>query len=358
MKTAGTARKKVELRERFLKYAQEHAVNDRIPTVAEFRKALGVTNYMLLDCMNELIKEGQIYRKSRKEGTFLSWHQKKFVVGLFDGSGEKGFVNLPAWMSGFYRAFTRNEDFLLRIVPGARPEDLPAAVRQFGLDSVVWCSMSEKNQAAILDSLPKKIREKIICALVSTMPCPVPLTEFNSINVDYDYWPREYVRAAARRGCRCFLMVSQRDRICESMLDEMCVQGMEWHPECLVSDPDELPDKLPDLIRKYPIDAVRCAGGMQHSFALAVKNMPGFHPFMPVFGSENIYRQMKKDYPWLNTAFLFEHLDDFYERLGLLTGKAAIELAVSGKVFKSRLIRMNYSKEYKTEIKKKERTEK
>ena len=67
---------------------------------------------------------------------------------------------------------------------------------------------------------------------------------------------------------------------------------------------------------------------------------------------------MKKDYPWLNTAFLFEHLDDFYERLGLLTGKAAIELAVSGKVFKSRLIRMNYSKEYKTEIKKQERTEK
>ena len=151
-------------------------------------------------------------------------------------------------------------------------------------------------------------------------------------------------------------MVSQRDRICESMLDEMRVQGMEWHPECLISDPEDLRRKLPELVRKYKIDAVRCAGGMQHCFALAVKNMPGFHPFMPVFGSENIYRQMKKDYPWLNTAFLFEHLDDFYERLGFLTGKAAIELAVSGKIFKSRLIRMNYSKEYKTELKKQERT--
>ena len=91
---------------------------------------------------------------------------------------------------------------------------------------------------------------------------------------------------------------------------------------------------------------------MQHSFAHAVKDMPGFRPFMPVFGTENIYRLFRKDYPWLNTYFIFEHLDDFYDRLGFLTGKAAIELAVSGQTFKSRQIRMNYSKEYKAEIKK------
>ena len=115
MKTAGSARKKVELRERLLKYASEHAENDRIPTVSELREALGVTNYLLLNCMNELIREGLLYRKSRKEGTFLAWHQKKYVIGLFEDCGGSGFVDIPAWMSGFYRAFTRTDDFLLRI---------------------------------------------------------------------------------------------------------------------------------------------------------------------------------------------------------------------------------------------------
>ena len=295
MKTTGTARKKVELRERFLKYAQEHAVNDRIPTVAEFRKALGVTNYLLLDCMNELVREGQIYRKSRKEGTFLSYHQKKYVVGLFDNtSGGKGFVDVPAWMSGFFRAFTRTEDFLLRIVPLSKAENLPEAIRQFGLDSVVWYTTASGNNPFV-DSLPEPIRKKVIYASVCMKAPAAPLGEFNTIEIDHDYWPREYVRAAVRRGCRNFLMVSQPDRVCETMLDEMQKLGLSWHPECLISDPEELPEKLPELVRKYKINAVRCAGGMQHCFALAVKDMPQFQPFMPVFGTETMYRQIRKD---------------------------------------------------------------
>ena len=352
MKTPESARKKVELRERLLNYAREHAENDRIPTVAELREALGVTNYLLLNCMNELIREGLLYRKSRKEGTFLAWHQKKYVIGLFEDCGGSGFVDIPAWMSGFYRAFTRTDDFLLRIVQCPTAEKLPAAIRQYGLDSAVWFATTEKNQPGIVESLPETTRAKIICALVTMKADPVALPRFNSIRIDHDYWAREYVRAAVRHGCRNFLLVAPPDRVSEIMRQEIKKAGLVWHPECLISDPEDLREKLPGLVRKYKIDAVRCAGGMQHSFALAVKNMCGFHPFMPVFGSENMYRLMKQDYPWLNTAFIFEHLDDFYERLGFQTGQAAIELAKSGKPFVSRSMRMNYSNEYKTEIKK------
>ena len=354
MKTAGSTGKKVELRERLLSYAREHAVNDRIPTVAELRKALGVTNYMLLDCMNELIKEGQLYRKSRKEGTFLTTHRKKYVVGLFDTSSEgKGFVDAPAWMSGFFRAFTRNRDCLLRIVPYSKAEKLPEIIRQFGFGSIVWYSNKSQNTADILAELPETVRDKIICShicFVNNQNAELP--QMNGIGIDYDYWPREYVRAARRRGCRHFLMVSPRDAVCEIMLDEMKKQGMPWHDECLISNPADLPKKLPELVQKYKIDAVRCAGGLQHSFALAVRNMPGFHPFMPFFGFENRYRQLKEDYSWLNAAFIFEHMDDFLERLGFLAGQAAIELAETGKPFVSKLIRMNYSKEYEIELKK------
>ena len=154
MKTSKAASKKVELRERLLKYASEHAENDRIPTVSELREALGVTNYLLLNCMNELIREGLLYRKSRKEGTFLAWHQKKYVIGLFEDCGSSGFVDIPAWMSGFYRAFTRTDDFLLRIVQCPTAEKLPAAIRQYGLDSAVWFATTEKNQAAPSCAVP------------------------------------------------------------------------------------------------------------------------------------------------------------------------------------------------------------
>ena len=55
---------------------------------------------------------------------------------------------------------------------------------------------------------------------------------------------------------------------------------------------------------------------------------------------------MKRDYPWLNAFFLFEHLDDFYDRMGFLTGKAAFELILNGKPFESQALKMNFSQTY------------
>lgn len=347
MKTAESARKKVELRERFMHYATKHAENDRIPTVTELRKALGVTNYMLLNCMKELAREGLIYRKSRKEGTFLSVHKKKYVVGFCDSHFEKqGFIDLPAWMSGFTRAFTRNEDFLLRFVRCSTLKKLPAVIRQYGLDTLVWYTSGPEDLRSSICSLPQEIQNKLILAPVNIVHGTDTLPQYNAVGIDHDFWPREYVRAAIRHNCRSFLMVSAKDRISQVMINEIRKQGLSFHEECFISSPGDMKEKLPRLIRKYKIDAVRCAGGMQHSFALAIKAMPSFRPFLPFFGSEGIYQQMKRDYPWLNVYFLFEHLDDFYDRMGFLTGKAAFELIRNGKPFESQALKMNFSQAY------------
>ena len=347
MKTAESARKKVELRERFMRYATTHAENDRIPTVKEFREALGVTNYMLLNCMQERAREGLIYRKSRKEGTFLSVHKKKYVVGFCDSNFEKqGFIDLPSWMTGFTRAFTRNQDFLLRFVQCNTLKILPTVIRQYGLDAMVWYTSKPEDLLAPVRGLPQEIQDKLILSPVNIVRGTDSLPQYNTVGIDHDFWPREYVRAAVRHNCRNFLMVSARDRISQIMIDEIRKQGLSFHEECFISSPADMEEKLTRLIRKYKIDAVRCAGGMQHSFALAIKNMSSFRPFLPVFGSEEIYRQMKKDYPWLNAFFLFEHLDDFYDRMGFLTGKAAFELIRSGKPFESKALKMNFSQAY------------
>ena len=345
MKSSESASKKVELRDRILEYARTHAVNDRIPTVAEFRKALGVTNYMLLACMNELIKEGQFYRKSRKEGTFLSVHKRKYVIGLFNVAGdERGFVDYPAWMSGFFRVFTRNAECLLRLLPRTSPENIPDVMRQYGLDSMVWCESGGQMPVRTLGALPEPVRNRLIYAYLNTGNLPIRMPKVNAIGMDHDYWAREYVRAAVRRGCRNILHVSPPNRIHEIMLDEMKKRKLPWRDEWLISDPADLPKKLPKLIRKYKFDAVHCAGGMQHSFALAVRDLPDFRPLLPVFGFENMYLQMKRDYPWLNAFFPFEHLDDFFERFGSLAGKAALELAETGKPFPSVALKLESEK--------------
>lgn len=352
MKTAETARKKVELRERFLKYAREHAVGNRIPTVAEFRKELCVTNYMLLSCMNELVREGFLVKKSRREGTFLSGKKKQRVIGLvLENGAVNEYINSPGWLAGVCRALRGHGNFILRIVQLARPNALPDTMCQLGLDAVIVNNTAWRRE---LVKFPQ-ILDKIVFSVQNFSATDQQFPPFNALSIDHDYWPREYVRAAVRKGCRSFLIFAPPDPVCQTMIDEMNKLGLEWHPECMVSDPVKLKKKLPELIRKYHPDAVRCAGDNYHLFARTVKEFPDFRPLLPFYASDHLEKTMRKEYPWLNLFFLFEPLDDFIFRFGLETGKKAMEMVLSGQPFPSVQLRMQYSSEYKKIIPKKEK---
>lgn len=350
MKTAETARKKIELREKFLQYARAHALGDRIPTVAEFRKALGVTNYMLSGCMNELVKQGFLVRRSRREGTFLSAGPKKKVIGLILGNGAADeYINQPGWLAGVCSVFRGIDDFLLRSVQLSRLENLPDTIRRLGLDAVI---VSPIGSLQPFDGFPPQVRSKIVFSLLNHGPSELPQWKENTIGMDHDFWPAEYVRAAVRKGCRRFLLFSEPDVICRTMIGEMEKLGMEWAPECLVSDPEKLKKQLPRLIRKYHPDAVRCQGLRHSVFAQIIKEIHGFRPLVPYYGPIERTRSLRKTYPWLNLFQPFEPLDDFFFRLGQETGKKAMELVRSGKPFPSLRLAMNYSPEYRRLIQK------
>ena len=345
MKTVETAKKKVELREKFLEYAKAHASGNRIPTVAEFRRALGVTNYMLSGCMNELVLQGFLVRKSRREGTFLSSGPNKKVIGLLLENGTPNeYINQPGWLAGVCHAFRGNGDCLLRSVQLSRLENLPDTIRQLGLDAVI---VNPCGSLELFEEFSPQVRSKIFFSILNQGPSEkLPWVE-NTVGRDHDFWPREYVRAAFRKGCRSFLLFSEPDIICETMIDEMGKLGMEWHPECLVSDPEKLKKRLPRLIRKYHPDAVRCQGLRHSTFAETIKNIPDFRPLVPFFGPIERTRSLRKMYPWLNLFSPFEPLDDFFYRIGEETGKKTLEAVRSGKPFPPVRLRMEYSPEYK-----------
>ena len=350
MKTAETTRKKVELREKFLQYARMHASEGRIPTVAEFRKALGVTNYMLSGCMNELVREGVLVRKSRREGTFLSSGPKEKVIGLvLENGASNEYINQPGWLSGVCSAFCGAGDFLLRSIQLVRLENLPDTVRQLGLDAVI---IKRYSVPEIFDGFPPEIRKKTVFSILDRPSSDPPSRAENTLSMDHDFWPREYVRAAVRKGCRSFLLFSEPDNVCKAMIDEMGKLGMEWHPECLVSDPAKLKKQLPRLVRKYHPDAVRCQGFRHSMFAQAAKEISGFRPLVLCYGPADRIRSLRKNFPWLDLFPVFEPLDDYFFRFGLETGKKTMEFVRSGKPFPSVRLRMNFSPEYKKLISK------
>lgn len=343
MKTGDSIRKKTELRERFMRYALAHAQNGRIPTVAEFRQALGVTNYMLLNCMNELTREGVIYKKSRKEGTFLTEGQTRSVIGLLIEQGrENEYINTPSWLSGFCGAFSHQSDFILRLVQLPADGDKSALIRRLGLDILVVTTLSSNNAALQFED------EKIVYALTGmTENCQDPLPENNVISVDEEFWIREYVRTAFRLGKKNFAIIAPEDTITRVMIDEIELRGLVWNPECHLTDTRMLKKKLPEIVKKYNINAVRCTGKYLADFAGAVKKMPDFRPFFPYFGTEDVYRKIRSDYPWLECSFLFEHLDDFYTRLGKICAEKVFDAVRTGRSFPSEKIKINYSEQYK-----------
>ena len=342
MKTLSSNIKKTELRERVLSYVKAHAIDNRIPTVSQIKRDLGVTNYMLLNCMNELTKEGVIYKKSRKEGTFLSTRSPKSVIGLvLEHGGENEYVNSPSLLSGFCSSFAHQKDFLLRLVQIPPDGDKVAVIRRLGLDALVQFS-------SFLDLSNAQFDKQIVHVLSGMVESnSAKLPKYNVVAVDDNYWIREYVKIGKLLGKKNFAIIGPNDNISKIMIDEITKQGLTWHPDCHISDLKIIPKKLPQIIQKYHIDAIRCSGTYLAQLAITVKQIPNFQPFFPFFGTEEVYSRLKEEYNYLNFSFVFEPLDDFYYRLGQESAQKVFDMVLSKKEFPTLKLKINHSNEYK-----------
>ena len=337
--------KKAKLREQFVKYVRVHAVNSRIPTVRELRQALEVSNYMLLNCMNDLIREGVLYRKSRKEGTYLAPVFSRYVIGLMQaGAVRNDYLEQPGLMAGFCRAFMGRSNFFIRLISPPQNISLEEQIRKFGLSALVVRSAHDIRNIVAQD-MSDEIRSRIICSVGGFDVRFDDLPEYNVLVPDREYWPREDVRAAKRRGCRRFVLLGKDDFVNEVMIDEMHKQGMEWSDDCRISNPGRVNQMLEKLICQYPVDAVRCGGAYESYLAEFFRATPSFRPFLPVLDPVRAECVWGGISPAVNYTAIFETPDLFMERFGWECGIRAIELAQNGKAFPSERLKMKVCNE-------------
>lgn len=347
MKKADSTRVRQELRQRYLEYVRNHVDGDRIPPMTEIRQALGVTNYMLMKCMNDLKREGVLFCTSRKTGVHLApQRQRKKVVGLFIESGHPGeYISNAAWMEGFCHAFARRNDVYIRQVYTTKTANLPGLYKSLGLDALVILA-SDRQYRKLRAILPAEMLDRTIgCISQEWHPCAE--WRENIIWRDRLRWAGEYVRAAKRRGCRDFLLIfsgAEEDaRIPIRLLsDEIRKQGMEWSSDRLIIGCTNLRKKIEQLRKKYPLDAVCCSGiELQSQFFKLLKDWQEYRPFMPQFGHNELYEEIAGS-PWLNAEIVSESEESYELRLGLETGERAKKMAQNGGTFESFIFQKKY----------------
>lgn len=339
--------KKRMLRARVLEYARNHAVQNRIPTVRELCRGMNVSKYMLLNCMNDLIREGILYRKSRKEGTYLANSPGRKVIGLLMNgfSFRNDYLEQPPWLSGFCKAFMDKEHFFIRLLSLSPNSSLEDLIRQYDLKAVVICLRRDPEEIP-LGKLSEEVLRKTIFSFYEFDTSPAGLSPFNTLLPDREFWCREYVREAFRRGCKRFVLLGDDDFVNEAMIDEMEKLGMEWSKDCRISSTARVKQSLDKLLEQYPVDAIRCGGGYEVYLADYLRATPSFRPFLPLLDHARAQEYFKEITPAVPCAVLFESLGSFRERLGMECGLRAITLAQTGEVFPTERLQMHYRNEF------------
>ena len=350
MKKADSTQVRQELRQRYLEYIQNHVDGDRIPPMAEIRRALGVTNYMLMKCMNDLKREGVLFCTSRKTGVHLAPQRlRRKVVGLLIESGRPcEYISNAAWMEGFCHAFARRSDVYIRQVYTTKISNLPGLFKSLGLDALVILA-SEQTYRKLYAILPEEMRVRTIGCISQKWEPSAKWLE-NVIWRDRLRWIREYVSAAKRRGCRDFLLIfsgaeEDAQTPCRLLADEIRKQGLEWSSDRLIVGCNDLRKKIENLRQKYPLDAVCCSGvELQSRFFKILKDWQDYRPFMPQFGHNELFEEISNS-PWLNTEIVSESEEDYELRLGMETGERAKTLAQNGRVFESYVFPKKYNRQ-------------
>ncbi len=328
---------RAQLRHHFLEYARLHAAADgRIPTVIELCEALGTTKNTLQRCMNDLVNEKILTRRSRKEGMFLA-PKNCFVIGLmFESGGTMEYLNQPSWMAGFCAEISKNRRFLIRFVQCANIDTAPLIMHKYGLDAIVFKTIPPDKALKLHASTPETDRARFIYNFNTNLDSTSG--EFNSgmnvIVMDQENWARHLVREAVRCGCRSLFQCGTKDAIAEYYADEAMKLGLPWTPDRLLSTPRDIAKRLPELIDKYNVDAFRCAGGIfRETLFPVLRKYPDFKPL--ILSYENLpLTEFLHENPWARICYPFsETLEEFTYRMGVETAQKAMEAAENGKLF-------------------------
>ena len=148
---------KAKLRKNLLTLINEYSLTDRLPSERDLAATLGVTRYLLRDCLSELDRENVIRRGKTRQGMqMIGLHPWTYRIGivLYDGRPSPCIDNLPVFQ-GVMDFFDRHPDYLPQILTFSNLGDLSLQMEQYELSGCIWV-ISHNDYMMKFVSMPQK----------------------------------------------------------------------------------------------------------------------------------------------------------------------------------------------------------
>lgn len=336
MKSEESKQKKIALRGRLLKYLEKHGEGGRVPPERELSLALNVNRYLLRNCVRDLIQEGVMVRKPRR-GTFLISRpdmQKRIGIVLENGETSPYLNNLS--MLGGIIDVLNEADCQVRLINFTRCEQFASLFRQYGLDGCVWLHPYEKEQEYI-GSLPPDLKKKIAVASDEDPFLLQERLEKQFVTLDWEKVNQARAEYFIRRGHTRVIYLGYSAWPYDCFCSVFREHGLPWNSEWLIDKAEEIPVRLPLLVKKYGITGILCNGIFFSEMFQTLNRMPEQQFDLSVANVPAI-RILQRQYPRVKVNFMFENASHYWRKIGRLSAEMLLQALRSGNWQKSVLV--------------------
>ncbi len=343
---------KAKLRKNLLTLINEYSLTDRLPSERDLATTLGVTRYLLRDCLAELTRENVIQRGKTRQGTqMIGLHPWTYRIGivLYDGRPSP-CIDSPPVFQGVMNFFERHPDYLPQILTFNNLEDLSLQMEQYALSGCIWI-ISHSDYMMKFASMPEKDLVRHVFAVPGGAGIPSCRLPGNMLWVggeSRDFLLSKLVESGGNRVAYVAINSLFRNAL-QNTLSRM---GVAWDDSMWVNNVADIDEKLPEIIRGKQINAVLCDGpiGFYEHLLEVVSRLPqNQRPILTV--SDNWrFRKALINHPELDgIRILCESFSHVRHMMGEASGEMLIESLRTGRIQESRklLNRNVYFAEYK-----------
>ncbi|OQA88302.1 MAG: Bacterial regulatory proteins, gntR family [Lentisphaerae bacterium ADurb.Bin242] len=318
---------KAKLRKNLLTLINEYSLADRLPSERDLAATLGVTRYLLRDCLSELDRENVIRRGKTRQGMqMIGLHPWTYRIGivLYDGRPSPCIDNLPVFQ-GVMDFFDRHPDYLPQILTFSNLGDLSLQMEQYELSGCIWV-ISHSDYMMKFVSMPQKNLIRHVFAVPGGTAIPLCRLPGNMLWIGRE--SRECLLAGLiEAGADRIAYVGIDSSFRSALKNTLSRLGAVWDDSMWVNNVADIDEKLPEIIRGKQINAILCDGpiGFYEHLLEAVSRLPrNNRPILAV--SDNWrFRKALMAHPELNGIRV---LCESFSRARRIMGEAAGEMLV------------------------------
>ena len=308
---------KNHVRERLIEYIQAHSSDPQLPPLRTISRDLEVSIYLIRKQLDTLQREGILKRRTRI-GVFLTPRQLQIpTIGMITNPGSSDpYIDVPEIYAGVLSALAR-QPYLVRSFDFKHYRDIPKRVLEMGISGLIWVEPRNVDLVELVRLVCGKHRIPMaLCG--ENFYRYTPFRDFsNLVSLDYEAEARLRAQYFVCQGKKRLAYCAIATASLPVFREELRRHGIDLPEECVISDAERMPERLPEIVQKYRIDGILCDGspGFYENLFAFLHQHPDFRPLLSVENHPRVHCQLRK-YPEIKLDFQFEPWGDFYFRQG------------------------------------------